>query len=178
MSLKEVLPTYTIADYLQWEGDWELWEGYPVAMAPNPTPEHQNTGSNLVFGLMSQLKTEPCSNRFRVFYELDWHVNETTVVRPDVMIYCHGMPGGQWISKPPTLIAEILSPSTRDRDLIAKKTLYAGNGVKYYLITDPESRSVELFQLSGDSYSEIEASSRLILTEDCEVTVNVSDIFQ
>lgn len=177
MSLKEVLPTYTVEDYLQWEGDWELWEGSPVAMAPPSTPEHQNTGTNLVVDLATQLKEAPCANKYRVFYELDWHVNQTTVVRPDVMIYCHGMPEGKWISKPPTLIAEILSPSTRDRDLIGKRELYAQNSVKYYLISDPESKSVQLFLLSGESYHEIDWSSRILLTEEYSVSLNTEDLF-
>ncbi|MEO1923214.1 MAG: Uma2 family endonuclease, partial [Nautiliaceae bacterium] len=27
---------YTVKDYEQWEGDWELIEGRPYAMAPAP----------------------------------------------------------------------------------------------------------------------------------------------
>jgi Uma2 family endonuclease len=178
MSLKEVLPTYTVSDYLQWEGDWELWEGHPVAMAPSPTPEHQNSGTNLVVEFASQLKAKPCSNRCRVFYELDWHIDDTTVVRPDLMIYCHDMPKEKWIVNAPTLVAEILSPSSRDRDEIGKKALYAENGVKYYLIADPESKNLDLFILIDREYQEISISSNVVLTEECEVSIVADNIFE
>ncbi len=32
---------YTIEDYKQWQGDWELIEGIPFAMAPSPFADHQ-----------------------------------------------------------------------------------------------------------------------------------------
>ena len=28
--------TYTYEDYKRWEGDWELIDGVPLAMAPSP----------------------------------------------------------------------------------------------------------------------------------------------
>ena len=178
MSLREVLPVYTVADYLKWEGDWELWEGHPVAMAPSPTPYHQKSGSNLVFHLMTQLRAAPCSSKCRVLYELDWHVNETTVVRPDIMIYCHEISKEKWIEKPPAFIGEILSPSTRSHDLVAKKSLYAENGVKYYLIADPDSEELSLFLLTDGAYEEIDASSQIELNDVCSVQLDPQSVFE
>ena len=34
------LPRYTVKDYLKWEGDWELVEGIPFALA-SPSFRHQ-----------------------------------------------------------------------------------------------------------------------------------------
>jgi len=39
MSGQPTLQTCTAPDYRQWEGDWELIAGYPVAMAPSPVLE-------------------------------------------------------------------------------------------------------------------------------------------
>jgi hypothetical protein len=33
-------PNYTIKDYRQWQGDWELWRGIAVAMTPSPFGKH------------------------------------------------------------------------------------------------------------------------------------------
>lgn len=33
-------PRYTIADWRQWEGCWELWNGLAVAMTPSPFGRH------------------------------------------------------------------------------------------------------------------------------------------
>jgi len=35
------LPSYTYEDYKSWEGDWELINGIPYAMAPSPIKIHQ-----------------------------------------------------------------------------------------------------------------------------------------
>jgi len=35
-SSAQLLPRYTYEDYKLWEGDWELLEGVPSAMAPSP----------------------------------------------------------------------------------------------------------------------------------------------
>jgi len=39
---------YTFEDYQQWEGDWELIEGMPYAMAPSATVTHQTVGLNII----------------------------------------------------------------------------------------------------------------------------------
>ena len=71
------------------------------------------------------------------------------------MVICE-KPTGQWIEKRPELAVEILSPSTRQKDLVAKRELYAANGVPYYLILDPEDKSALLLSLGGDgAYREI-----------------------
>ena len=45
----------------------------------------------------------------------------------------------------PTWIAEILSPSTADRDRGVKFRDYAANGVEEYLIVDPDARLIEQY---------------------------------
>lgn len=53
------------------------------------------------------------------------------------------------MSGAPDLVIEILSPSTRERDRLVKRTLYALHGVKEYWIADPAAQSIEVMQLSN-----------------------------
>lgn len=53
-----------------------------------------------------------------------------------------------------SLVVEILSESTRERDLDLKKKLYARHGVKEYWIADPDARTVTVYLLQGDGYME------------------------
>lgn len=53
----------------------------------------------------------------------------------------------------PTLLVEVLSPSTRNVDRIAKFALYAGYGVSFDWIVDPEQRDLTVFRLDGTTFA-------------------------
>ena len=59
---------------------------------------------------------------------------------------------GQFLKVVPDLVVEILSPSTRSRDLAEKKDIYARNGVEEYWIIDPRARSLTVFFRDCDSF--------------------------
>ena len=109
-------PHYTISDYEQWSGDWELWKGTAVAMTPSPFGKHQLVGANIIGEIRNQLRQNSCD--CRVLYEIDWRVSDDTVLRPDVVVICHGLPE-KWLDTAPTLIAEVLSASSKHKDRTA-----------------------------------------------------------
>jgi len=60
---------------------------------------------------------------------------------------------GQHLEIVPTLIVEILSPSTSRRDRTEKKELYARNGVDEYWIADAKRREITVFFRAGRRYA-------------------------
>ncbi len=44
----KILPHYTYDDWVKWEGQWELIDGFPYAMSPMPVPEHQRIAANVI----------------------------------------------------------------------------------------------------------------------------------
>lgn len=54
-------------------------------------------------------------------------------------------------NEPPFLVAEVLSPSTAQRDRTWKKTRYAAIGVALYLIIDTGNRTFEVFRPDTES---------------------------
>ncbi len=169
-------PRYTVEDYLGWEGDWELWDGIPVSVSPSPNFFHQSVSGNLYTQLRTALMADACPADCVAAYEIDWHVDRDTVVRPDLMIVCE-RPEGQWIEKRPEFVAEILSPSTRQKDLVAKRELYATSGVPSYLIVDPEERSATLLELAGGTYRERPAHEPFELHPGCAVRLEIPALF-
>ena len=65
-------------------------------------------------------------------------------VEPDLMVRAlHPGEHPDWDDAPiPILIVEILSPSTRRRDQVKKRSLYMDAGVAEYWMVDPERRSI------------------------------------
>jgi Uma2 family endonuclease len=53
----------------------------------------------------------------------------------------------------PTLVVEVLSPTTTRTDRTTKLRLYARYGVPQYWIVDSEAHAIEVYELSGGAYS-------------------------
>lgn len=76
----------------------------------------------------------------------------------------------------PPLTAEILSPSTRQRDLLYKRDIYEKLGVGTYLIADPDNRAVTLLRRTPEGFSE-SASPLIELSRRCKIELELSGIF-
>jgi len=171
------LPHYTVTDYEQWEGDWELWQGIPVAMTPSPFGRHQRCSLRLARSLLTAIEAEDC--KAEVLQEIDWIISDDTVVRPDVVVLCGDAPE-RHVTESPALVAEILSPSTADKDRNDKLRLYEDNGVDYYLIVDPNQKALTSYLRNEQGkFCLIEPADALVLTScvDGEIAVDVASIF-
>ncbi len=172
-------PKYSVADYRQWEGDWELWHGYPVSMTPSPFGEHQSIAARLVSQLSRQLDQSDCD--CRVLYEIDWIMHENTVVRPDVIVVCGPLPKGH-VQRTPALVAEVLSDSTRDKDIGPKKDLYFEQQVPIYVVIDPRNQTVEASLWQEAEWKKIEqnqsATIDLTVGTGCPLQIDIADLFR
>ena len=177
MTQTDFIPNYSTEDYELWEGDWELWNGVPVAMSPSPSFRHQKISLEIASEIRIQLKEDPFDDGCSVVFETDWRVDDHTVVRPDVMVVC-AEPKDEWVEDPPTLVVEVLSPSTRKKDLTVKKDLYAANEVKYYLMFDPQDNSTQFLELETGTYREISTDGQLDLSESCSVKLEIEEILE
>lgn len=144
------VPHYRVTDYEHWEGDWELIDGCPIAMSPAPVISHQFTNTHFSSFLIQQL--ENCPNCM-VIQEADWRVYDDTVVRPDTVVVCYKP--GDYLTKRPELIIEVLSPSTARLDETTKFELYQTEGVPYYLLVDPKKLIAKVFQLKEGKYMKV-----------------------
>jgi Uma2 family endonuclease len=171
----EWLPQYTYADYEAWEGDWELVFGIPFAMSPSPKRIHQSTGRRFVRLAEDALLQNRGSCDCEVYYELDWIVDDNTVVRPDVMIVC-GSFEDDFLRFPPSLIVEITSKRTQMADRNIKFKLYESNGVPFYLIADPDRKITEVFQLVNQRYQAVQTTS-FPLHGTCRIDMDVNQLW-
>jgi Uma2 family endonuclease len=140
-------PHYTVDDYAHWEGQWELWHGVAVAMSPSPFGRYAKLLARTVAALQTAIDSAGC--HATVLVEIDWIVSRDTVLRPDVIVVC-GLEPEQHVEKVPALVVEILSEATRDRDLSFKLDLYREQGVRWYLVVDPETNRMQALCHSPD----------------------------
>jgi Uma2 family endonuclease len=166
------IPRYTYADYALWEGDWELIGGHPYAMAPSPFGPHQRFSAEAIRLIGNELHTLECT--CQVFADLDWIIDDETVVGPDVMIVC-GKPIEKHLEYAPAWVLEILSTSTAFRDQIVKKELYAEQGVKYYLMADTSKKAVTTYELINGEY-QIKTDGRFDLTDHCFIDLDIDGL--
>ena len=164
-------PHYTVEDYLRWQGDWELIEGIPYAMA-SPRPINQYLLNELGAFLRNVFLQEECST-CKVYVELDWYVSFDTVIRPDLMVLCGEIP--EKVESPPQMVVEIVSPSSRQMDEGLKFELCEMQGVKYFVLVYPDEKMVKVFELVEGKYRE--KLDEVFKLDGCEVSVDFLELF-
>jgi Uma2 family endonuclease len=171
-------PRYSINDYRHWQGDWELINGYPYAMSPSPYSQHQLMASSFEFTFQMSLREKKSHCKCQIFHELDWIINEENIVRPDVAIVCVPVEKKGFITHPPVLIVEVFSDASRMKDRNLKFRLYESAGVKYYLMGDPDTGEIEVFELIDNQYKEVHNPEIFYLHKGCELNIDLGDIPQ
>ena len=151
MSMHPAVEAYTVQDYLQWEGDWELIHGQPVAMGPSPSLGHQQVSAAIFRQLDESL--DDCPHCQAVF-EIDVELAQDTVVRPDVLVICYP-PESERLTRAPDLIFEVLSPKTTRRDEVVKFDLYRTEGVLHYVLVYPEVKMAKVWRLVEGEYRKV-----------------------
>ena len=145
---------FTLEDYLALPEDLrvELIDGVFYDMAA-PFVLHQFIATQIGYQLMGYTeKTKgPCKPVLSpVDVQLD--KDNKTVVQPDVLILCNPeilIRNGR-VFGAPDFIIEILSRSTRKRDMTLKLMKYANAGVREYWIIDPERLSIVVYDLEHE----------------------------
>lgn len=173
------LPYYSYQDYKKWDNQWELIGGVPFSMFPLPTIKHQRLNKLIVGILDDEIERNGCGD-CEAMMPIDWKIDENTIVQPDASIICTEF-DAKYITNTPKLVFEILSPSTRKKDLTTKFDLYQLQEVKYYCIVDPENTVITIYQIIEGRYRQVFESQNdtyIFNIEDCEIVFNFSKIWK
>jgi Uma2 family endonuclease len=138
----------SLDEFLEWEDAQpdrhEYFRGEVFAMTGGRRT-HGCVVANLMFSLVGQLRGSPC----RAFSEsMKLQVADDTILYPDVFVTCDrdDLRTDQ-IFRAPTVVMEVLSPSTQVYDRSKKFALYRRVvSLKEYVLVDPDTRRVEAFR--------------------------------
>jgi Uma2 family endonuclease len=144
---------WTVADLELLPDDglqYELLDGV-LLVSPAPVPVHQRA----ILRLAVQL-TDACPpSGMEVFVApLDWQPDDRTSLQPDLLVVRDEDVEAKNIRKPLLLAVEVLSPSTRRKDLVLKRSKYEDVGVRSYWVVDPEEPSILVNDLVEGRYVE------------------------
>ena len=132
---------HTLEDYLSLPDDQrvEMIDGVFYDMAA-PTTVHQSVAGFLFKKLLDFVMENkgPCFP-FMSPVDVQLDCDDKTVVQPDVLVVCDRSKYRDCrVWGAPDLVVEVLSPSTRRKDMQLKMYKYAGAGVREYWMVDPE----------------------------------------
>jgi Uma2 family endonuclease len=106
---------------------------------------------------------------------------ETNRVQPDISVICDksGFNELNYVGIP-SLMIEVLSPSTMSKDFIKKMDLYMRFGVQEYWIVSPKNKEIQIFVLEEGSYSEMISYKENDILESVlfnDLKINLKEIF-
>lgn len=146
---------YTIEDYLAWPEDEriELINGR-IYMMSAPEVMHQVIDVHLGQKIANYIDDKggdciPLTAPVDVQLDCD----DRTMVQPDVLILCDRKKlNRKRIVGAPDFVLEILSPSTRSKDIVIKTEKYMTAGCREYWIVDPEGETVTVYDFENENF--------------------------
>ena len=156
----------------------ELVEGQPIFMS-SPDIRHQRASRRLARAL-----EDACPTGYEVLTApMDWVLWElprATVRQPDLLVVRFEPANRPRVTEPPLLAVEVVSPSSQERDLVAKRRDYARAGCEHYWIVDPDSPLVVcLRRRDGEGYEEttrLTAGVTTLVTQPFPIALDPDDL--
>ena len=145
-------PIFSLDDFLAWEQTQTERHEYvcgEVFSMVGARRVHGIVSLNIAAGLKAQLRGSPC----RVFTEsMQLKAAPNVLFYPDVFVTCDAADlRTELLFSAPTVVAEVLSPSTQAFDRGQKFSWYRRlASLREYLLVDPDSREMELFRRGAD----------------------------
>ena len=160
---------------------YELIDGQVYTM-DSPLFPHQNALLNIVGEMKNWFKGRKCLPAVAPFdVTLIKNKNNICVVQPDILVICdkENINEKGKYKGTPTLVVEILSKSSRAKDMITKLNLYMETGVKEFWLVDTDKKQIMLYSFENSQLEQLttydEGFIKSIFFEG--LTLNLSDIF-
>jgi Uma2 family endonuclease len=150
----------TYEDYCLLPNDrnrYEILDG-ELSVTPAPRVNHQRISRRFLRFLDDHVSANNLGEIFAA--PTDVILAPTTVVQPDLIFIADDRAHiitERAIEGAPTLVIEILSPTTQQTARVTKAQLYAKYGVPHYWLLDPSQHHFEAYELAGDHYVIIES---------------------
>lgn len=128
-----------------------------IYLLASPKTAHQRALTELLGLFYNWFRGKPCTPMVAPYdIKLKRNPENINIVQPDLMVICdleENLDEGDYYQGVPQLVVEILSESTRRKDLIKKLDLYMSCDVKEYWIVNPLNREVTVYLFEDNNIS-------------------------
>ena len=177
---------FTVTEYLEMEEaatvKHEYYKGEIFAMSGAKVP-HNRILKNTLIALGKKLagkSCEPFGSDQRIHIE-----KNTLFTYPDISIICgevETLNNDEWNVLNPTVIIEVLSPSTKNYDRGEKFKLYRDIAtLREYILIDSESVNVEAFYINKDGNWELKEyknSNEILSLQSVQTSLALKEIYE
>ena len=182
MAVPALNTSFQPEDYLAWEADQperhQYVDGEVFAMS-GANDRHVTVCMNLVMELRQHLKGSPCRT-----YMVDIKLRVEAAncyFYPDVFVTCSPLDAqDRLIKREPTLVIEVLSPSTAGYDRGGKFTVYRQlSSLQEYVLIDPDTRATDVYRKGADGLWVLHPFSRdeAVNFASVGLDISASDLF-
>lgn len=172
---------YTLEDYYNLPEDqrFELIDGVIYDMTA-PTTIHQSILGRVHAHLLYHIdaKGGQCIPMISpVDVQLD--CDDKTMVEPDVIIVCdRNKIIRRCVYGAPDFVMEVLSKSTKKKDMFIKLNKYLNAGVREYWMVDPDKKTVMIYDFEHDDYRLASFSEKIpVAVLDGECVIDFADLY-
>jgi len=154
--------------------------GHVYAMSGG-SMNHQRIARNFSALALQGLKgkiCEPTNSDFLVRVKLG---NDEAMYYPDGMIICHPVKGDDQFTTAPTVILEVLSPSTRRTDEAQKyRDFLTIPSLQTYILAETESPALTLYRRDGESFKRevVSGLDKTLALPEVELSIPLQDLFE
>lgn len=159
---KRYQPTKTVSyeEYMELidssDQRYELIDG-EIYLLASPTFTHQVVVNEISWHFNNYFRGKLCRSLtapldIRLFGYATKFEEDPNVVQPDVIVICdeNKVNEKNKYEGIPSLVVEVLSPSTKGKDLAAKLNLYMKSGILEYWVVNPENKSILQYSFSKE----------------------------
>jgi Uma2 family endonuclease len=170
---------WTVDDFLAFEAEeierYEFVDGV-VRMMTGASAAHSAIKGNVFAELRAAIRSGPC----RVDVDDLKVVTETAVMYPDVLVICRPLAPDDDRVTDPTIIVEVLSPTTERHDRIAKWREYQKiSSLRHFVLVEQAERRVEVYSRTetGWALASIEPPEDAVTLQAIGATLSLQAIY-
>ncbi len=166
---------------------YELIDG-EIYLLASPRFNHQVIVNEIAGHFYNYFKGKPCRSLtapldVKLFGFATKFEEDPNVVQPDLVVVCdeENVTEDNKYEGIPSLIIEVLSPSTRGKDMVTKLNLYMKSGVSEYWLVDIENKQISQYYFNEDrdvvGLNHLEEEDIIKSTEFAGLEIPLKDIF-